>query len=417
MLKMKLFKEGELKLLWPFYLSTFVMTSLMIFSAYWVVYFKGFMTFTQLSIMMAIFSFMPLLFEIPTGVVADLYGRKFSSLIGYILFGLILILIGFTKNYYLLLLLFCLLSISSTFISGALNALVIDNLIYNKRDDLRGIFFQKLMIIYNISFLIGALIGIIFIKLFSINSIWIISGLGFLVGAFILSFCKEHFERKKDNIKELYTNFLKTSKNGLIYTFKHKNLFYLTLFLIGTTAIHGLKSISFEPEAVNLGLPINMLSLTLIFGSILGLLFLFISPFITKKLGDKNTLILTIFLYACTSISSFFIYNPYIFLFFFSIPLALWNSLGYPIYMKLSHEYYISEIRATLESINKMLTATALAIFTLIGGFLNDLYGPRIVILIAGVLLLPILFLFFKVKEEHNKIDTNKEEKIKKFIS
>lgn len=405
-----IFKEGELKLLWPFYLSTFVMTSLMIFIAYWIVYFKGFMSFTQLSVLMFIFSLMPLLFEIPTGVVADLYGRKLSSLIGYVLFGIILILIAFTKNYYLLIALMCALSISSTFISGALNALVIDNLIYNKREDLKTVFFQKLMIISNLSLLVSAVIGIIAVKFLSLNYIWIISGIGFLFGAIILSFCKEHYEKKKNNIKNMYKEFLMTTKKGLRYTYEHKPLFYLTLFLFGTYAAHGLKSLSFTPEAVKIGLPVNMLSLTLIFSAILGLLFLTISPKITKVLGDKKSLIISILLYSCVTISSFFIYNPYLFLFLFSIQLAIWDSFGFPIYMKLLHEYYVSEMRATLESINKMITATALAIFTLIGGILNDLYGTRNVILLSGILLLLILFLFFKVKEEHHKVDNKKEE-------
>ncbi|MFH1212214.1 MAG: MFS transporter, partial [Candidatus Woesearchaeota archaeon] len=76
-----------------------------------------------LTMMMPLFM---LLFEIPTGAVADIYGRKFSVLLGTIIEGIALISIFFLHNYYALLFAFAMIGLGSTFGSGASEAWIID---------------------------------------------------------------------------------------------------------------------------------------------------------------------------------------------------------------------------------------------------------------------------------------------------
>jgi len=78
---MKIFQKGELKLLWPFYLDAFLSPMLFFMPAFVVVYFRdlGFSLF-QISLLTMMMPLSMFLFEIPTGAIADLYGRKFSVL-------------------------------------------------------------------------------------------------------------------------------------------------------------------------------------------------------------------------------------------------------------------------------------------------------------------------------------------------
>jgi DHA3 family tetracycline resistance protein-like MFS transporter len=59
------------------------------------------------------------LFEVPTGIVADLYSRKVSVVIGHVLVGLGFMLIGFTHSFWVVLVSQVVWGIGATFISGA----------------------------------------------------------------------------------------------------------------------------------------------------------------------------------------------------------------------------------------------------------------------------------------------------------
>ena len=55
-------------------------------------------SYTQMFLMETIFSVCLFLFEVPTGVIADKFGRKFSIFFGSIIFGASFIIIGITHS-------------------------------------------------------------------------------------------------------------------------------------------------------------------------------------------------------------------------------------------------------------------------------------------------------------------------------
>ena len=75
--------------------------------AFFIVYFASLnLTFFQIGILMAVSQIAIVFFEVPTGAVADLYGRKFSVLFGYLLEGLAVLLMFFINTFYFSLLCF-----------------------------------------------------------------------------------------------------------------------------------------------------------------------------------------------------------------------------------------------------------------------------------------------------------------------
>ena len=141
MKKNRLFKKSELRVLWPFYLEPFVVGFLSIFPAFMVLYFRelGF-SFFQLSLLLAAIPFFSLIFEIPTGAIADLYGRKFSVVLGVFLQAVGFLLLFFFTNYYSLILIMAFLGIASTLVSGAEEAWITD-LINKKNKNLLKYYF------------------------------------------------------------------------------------------------------------------------------------------------------------------------------------------------------------------------------------------------------------------------------------
>ena len=98
---MKLFSDGELKILWPFYLEYFISSLLYFMPVFMILYLSRLnFSFTQIGILLAIYPLTSLIFEIPTGAIADLYGRKFSVLFGYFIEGICMLGLFFFENYF-----------------------------------------------------------------------------------------------------------------------------------------------------------------------------------------------------------------------------------------------------------------------------------------------------------------------------
>ncbi|MEM7363804.1 MAG: MFS transporter [Pseudomonadota bacterium] len=67
-------------------------------------------------------------FEVPTGVVADRYSRKFSVIIGYAIFGVSLVLLGLFPTFWMIVVSSALSGLGWTFVSGAHEAWLADEI-------------------------------------------------------------------------------------------------------------------------------------------------------------------------------------------------------------------------------------------------------------------------------------------------
>ncbi|MBD3318331.1 MFS transporter [Candidatus Woesearchaeota archaeon] len=139
---MRVFERGELRLLWPFY-ADYLLSQLLFFApAFYIVYFLDIgLSLFQLGLVMAAAPLAGLLFEIPTGAVADLYGRKFSVLLSFLLVAAGYLLLFFFTSIPALIAIFALIGFAGTFWSGAKDAWVVD--LIGKRKTLLQIILQK----------------------------------------------------------------------------------------------------------------------------------------------------------------------------------------------------------------------------------------------------------------------------------
>lgn len=93
----------------------------------WIVYYQRRITVEQISLLVALQYLSQMIFELPTGALADIFGRKWSVVVGYALWGIVGPLVVFTQGFLPLVIAAIIAGLSDSFISGSLEALVYDS--------------------------------------------------------------------------------------------------------------------------------------------------------------------------------------------------------------------------------------------------------------------------------------------------
>jgi MFS family permease len=99
--------------------------------------------YTRMFILQAWFLFWVFVLEIPTGIVADRFGRKMSVASGCLLFAADMLFFGFSRNYYLLFFAEFLGAVGMTLVSGAEQALFYDSLVALSLEGRARIYFSR----------------------------------------------------------------------------------------------------------------------------------------------------------------------------------------------------------------------------------------------------------------------------------
>ncbi len=168
------------------------------------------------------------LLEVPTGLVADVFGRRKSILIGLILNGLGFLLQGLWPVFGGVLLAQILWGAGYTFTSGASEAWITDE----TDEDTAAVLFVKA----EQQALIGAVVGIVIgmvIGLYSYAAAIIVSGLGFIGLTIFLSATMQEkgYVPHRQVGTNPYADLLQTLKGGINITRRNRNL--LWIFAVG----------------------------------------------------------------------------------------------------------------------------------------------------------------------------------------
>lgn len=398
------FKEDELKLLWPFYLEALI-NIFFIFGPFYVIYLAGIgLSLFQVGLLISAMAISGIFFEIPTGAIADIYGRKFSTLFGIFLSGLVVILIYFFTNFYALLVLFFFWGLFGTFVSGANEAWIVDLLNYKKKKDLVKEYFVKQRSFISFSMLIAGIFGAFLVGKFGLNIIWLVTGGAMILTTFIFSFGKEHFIKRKQHIKQQTTGFFKHTKKSINYSIQHKplRLFFISsmIFIFAVIFTH---DITFFPFLQSLGFKENYFGYLYSATFVVGIFSPYLSKFLAKKTGsDKRYLTIIFILMSAVLFLIIFTRNLYFVLLIYILFMSLWDFID-PIKQGFFHLLTPSKMRATIGSINGMvLSLVSVLSFPLIG-FLADKIGPQKTIFLSSIFLIPAIIIFSKIKEPKNK--------------
>mgnify|MGYP001610593108 FL=1 len=190
--------------------------------------------YTKIFILEAWFILWIVLLEIPTGVVADKYGRKVSIALCALFFAIDLLIFGTTRNYYVLYFAEFLGALGFALISGADKALIYDSLIEIKKKKEGKYYLSKYEAAGTLGILLSFPLGSILVGAKFIeypNSLpftFILSSISLVLAFFVYLLIKEP---KRHTVTE---NFVKLGIDELKYLHKHE---VLRAFAINSTLI------------------------------------------------------------------------------------------------------------------------------------------------------------------------------------
>lgn len=398
---LKFFNSDEWRILWPFYISELISTTFLFFTPYMIIYFLDIgLSFFQISVLFAIYMITPIIFEIPTGAIADVFGRKKSVVLSWFLAGIFILALFFTFNFYLIVLIFFLLSISTTLSSGADEAWIIDLLKHNKKSNLTQNYYIKVQSITSFGIVLMGVLSAIFVKYFSINGIWIVSGIGTLISGLILLNAKEHFKKQKVNIKKTFEKTISNSKESLIYSFKHKNLLFLLLALIFVSLSLGINGNMWQPFLRDIGLKPYLLGYVYSIISLFNIATPFLSKPLLKKIGkEKYYLAITTLVMFLILLSIYFANIIILAIAIMVLFETIWG-LDRPVSQNFFQKFVPSKIRATTGSVKSMVTSVGWTIGILIAGIIADQVGAQTTIVYSGFFILPAIVFYLLIKDK-----------------
>lgn len=191
----------------------------------------------QIGILQSFLFFSCVALEIPSGLLADRYGRKHSLILGFL--GLFISGIGFLlfSDFIPFALIFCLFGASIAMGSGADRALLYDNLLAENRTEEYPRIISRARAIGAVSLGLSMLLGGALQEAMSWNSVYIFFAISKLIGAIMVSFMTEK--------NPLYTSLNPSAKsrvpnreaegvfNSLVRFFRSKNGAFLIPLFIG----------------------------------------------------------------------------------------------------------------------------------------------------------------------------------------
>jgi MFS family permease len=343
------------------------------------------------SYMVAIF-----LFEIPTGVIADFFGRKKSVIIGLLIYALSFLVYFLSDNLWQFLLAKIIGALAFTCISGALEALVVDSLNHHKYTGCFNMVFRKTEV-RQIGVLVGAIIGS-FAGQINLSLPWLLSSIAFaLLSILALFLFREDYFQKPERNGPNYLTILKEAKKSINYGVKNHRIMLLSLFSA---------SLSFVIQPLNMywqivfkndfGLEVKFMGF--IFAGIVILTFLgsqlsglWLKIFKEQKRAIFFSQVITfIGIMACLLTM-----NLNYFLTFF-----LLHEVGRGLFKPLIRTYINNNIdnknRATVLSLESMITKLGAGLGLISSGIIANHFGIRVSWLASAIVLIVAIFLFWR---------------------
>jgi MFS family permease len=374
-------------------------------AAYWTIYLAEFgLDYSTIALIFLMYPIASLFFEIPTGAVADVYGKKISVFLSYFITGLAFVAFILSgANVPLLILFWFIAGISFTMESGALEAWFVDSVKHKKRDEHLHRLLGRWGGISSLGFVIGPLMGGVLVTYGVEKAFWASAVSMLFLSLFVLVFGREeYFERSKPKIAEGFKESFKTGRQGFRHAFKHPVILILTLVSAVMTFANTISFNAYQPYVVEVGLPKPYLGYAL---SVAGLITVFTLSYSHRIVaavgGNKRSLVVFAFLMGLAVAGVGLIkYLPLLFLSLIAYTsFGEFAGYGSPAFTELFNKYVPSNIRATVISVNSF-NMTIGQIIGLIGfGLISDHLGLQTGIVFAGIVIMAVSFVYLRVRD------------------
>ena len=337
---------------------------------------------------------MQFVFEIPTGVVADYFGRKFS-----VLFGVLVCAVG-NFVYYAsdhlpgFLLAEAIFALGMSFMSGALEAWVNDELDNSQSKEKMSSVFSKGEIAVRIGAMVGGFVGG-WISLYNLDLPWLLSGIGGLCVFLVFwKLMKEEYFRKSEHrgFRESLRKMREICVDSVKYGYANKkvwNLILLNMLYVSGTQSYNFLWAPFFEKTIGQWFLGNMF-LLFMGATIAGcLLVVFLTK---KKIGELRIMAVSLIIAGLCGGLIYLFKNPVIL-----VCLFLLHEFGRGIFMPVQKALVQAEIpsdkRATIGSFSAMCGKVGAAVGWMSAGVAGDYWQiPTIWLISSFVFFLCLLF-------------------------
>jgi MFS family permease len=375
-------------------------------AGYWILYYLGLgLDFPQVAFMIMVGAFASVLFEIPTGAVADVYGRRVSVLLSYLLmaisyFGILLS----GSNYFLLVLFSALAGISFTLESGAIEAWFVDTVNHSKYSKYLERLLGRWGSVSSFGFAIGAFVGG-YLVTFGYDKALMADIIGIsLLSLYILFFTTEiYFKKKKSNILKNFKHTFRMSKRGIKFVLNNKQIFLITVLVFFLAFAVQLNYSSYQVHVVDVGFPPQYIGYALSLSGLISIFTLNYAHKISEFLGSKKkTLFLFSLLQGLTILGIAMLTDTSILFFLITICVVSFDLGGRmsPAFGALYNEFVPKKIRATVISVTGLVRQSAEIFAMLAFGLLPGIIGLQYTVAFAGVVLGIAAFGYLLVREK-----------------
>jgi len=376
---------------------------------------KG-MTYTQIGILYASREIITNLFEIPSGLIADTYGRKKSLAAALLIFSISFITFWVSHNFWFYLFAFIIFGLADAFRSGSHKGMMMDYLKLNNWTEYKSEYYGYTRSWSQRGSAISALLaGVLVFIDGNYQNIFIYSAIPYAINFFLILTYPNTIDRSEKKEKQ---NSFKESTKALFRVLKQKSV----LKLVSTSAFHTayLKALKDYIQAIMLGIALLLPSIKGVDidrqnGVIIGVLYFIIylltayasqySSVILKKAPTnltKKTLLLGLFF--GLSCGVFFIYEIWVWAFISFTLIFIIENIRKPILTAFVADHVPNELLTSVFSAQSQLRTLFSAVIAFAFGILADMWGiGSALVIISGVMLILSIFISLSNKVYNKK--------------
>ncbi len=348
---------------------------------------------TNVTLIFSAFTLTIILFEIPTGVISDVKGRKISLILSSILSIIYIIVLGFATTFPMFLLASVLNGISFTLASGTLSSLLYESIENMEKKDIP---FKKATAIQTSLWPIGASISSLiggYLAEINFTLPIFVTLIGFSIALIVQLFLVETLKKSDIKSNKLFDKSIITTSINTIRSNRTLKILFLVGFLSYSfgEVLHQLKPVYFEFKGIEIR------DFGILFTFTFGLSFLgsISSEKFSNLLGDKKALIISSVLSITFQIISVFSGG-----FFSGFMLTLssfsWG-LRWPIVSDLTNKQISSETRSTVISMSRVVNYIGFTFFSPIFGYLIDVIDINTLYLFDAIMGFALILTYFKI--------------------
>lgn len=344
----------------------------------------------EIGVLQSFLFFSSVALEIPSGLLADRYGRKFSLIIGFL--GLFVSGVGFLlfSSFIPFAIIFCLFGASIAMGSGSDRALLYDNLLAEHRTEEYPKILSRARAIGAVSLGLSMLLGGVLQNTWSWNTVYIFFAISKLIGALAVTFIPEiklpSISLSSNKASSMHNKKTERVSTSLINFFRSKKGAYLIPLFIGY-ALFELSTIPLfiygQPFFSMQGLDIPIIAGIYAAVEAMSAAMFIAAGFICSRFSlgiiSFTTTIIVTFLLFILSLNIGLIASIASFLLIMSLP-AIYET-SYETYI---HDNIESHIRASCLSVANLVNSVIIGIsYTIFGGLLG-IYGFSLTLIIVA---------------------------------